>query len=267
VTVNLTADPERTVVITISATGQDGASSADYSVPDSVTFAAGETAKAVVFTATMDAVDDDDESVELAFGTSLPARVSAESPTTTKVSITDDDVPQVKVSFAQASYTGAEGATVTVTVDLDADPERTVVIPITHTPQDGADGGDYSGAPANVTFVSGDTSETFTITLADDTVDDDDESVDFGFGASLPVGVASETPATTTVRITDGDDPEVKVSFGADQYTASEGGTVEVTVTLDLDPERQVTIPLTATDRDGASSADSSPPTRSAPWS
>ena len=245
VVVELDADPERSITIPITATNEGGATTADYSVPDSVTFATGETAKAVVFTATMDAVDDDDESVELAFGTPLPAGVSAESPTTTKVSITDDDVPQVKVSFAQASYTGAEGGMVTVTVDLDADPERTVVIPITHTPQDGADGGDYSGAPANVTFVPGDTTETFTITLADDTVDDDDESVKFGFGASLPVGVASETPATTTVRITDDDDPEVKVSYSRATYTVAEGGTVTITVELDADPERTVVIPLT----------------------
>ena len=256
VVVELDADPERSVTIPITATNEGGATSADYSVPDSVTFTAGETAKAVVFTATMDAVDDDDESVELAFGTSLPAGVSSESPATTKVSITDDDVPQVKVSFAQASYTGAEGATVTVTVDLDADPERTVVIPITHTPQDGADGGDYSGAPADVTFVSGDTSETFTITLADDTVDDDDESVDFGFGANLPVGVASETPATTTVRITDDDDPEVKVSYSRASYTVAEGGTVTITVDLDSDPERTVVIPLTHAPRTGAESAE-----------
>ena len=256
VVVELDADPERSITIPITATNEGGATTADYSVPDSVTFATGETAKAIVFTATMDAVDDDDESVELAFGTPLPAGVSAESPTTTKVSITDDDVPQVKVSFAQASYTGAEGGMVTVTVDLDADPERTVVIPITHTPQDGADGGDYSGAPANVTFVPGDTTETFTITLADDTVDDDDESVKFGFGASLPVGVASETPATTTVRITDDDDPEVKVSYSRATYTVAEGGTVTITVELDADPERTVVIPLTHAPRTGAESAD-----------
>ena len=120
------------------------------------------------------------------------------------VSITDDDVPQVKVSFAQASYTAAEGGTVEVTVTLDADPERTVVVPITHTPQDGADSSDYSGAPANVTFVSGDTSEDFTITLADDTVDDDDESVLLGFG-TLPDRVSEGTTAEATLSITDDD--------------------------------------------------------------
>ena len=36
----------------------------------------------------------------------------------------------------------------------------------------------------------------------------------------------------------------------------TEGGTVEVTVTLDVDPERTVKVPLTVTDQDGASPAD-----------
>ena len=87
-------------------------------------------------------------------------------------------------------------------------------------------------------------------------MDDDDESVKFGFGASLPVGVASETPATTTVRITDDDDPEVKVSYSQATYTVAEGGTVTITVELDADPERTVVIPLTHAPKTGAGSAD-----------
>ena len=52
------------------------------------------------------------------------------------VTITDDDVPSVEVSFEQSSYTVDEGSL--VTVKDHADPERTVTIPITTTDQDGA---------------------------------------------------------------------------------------------------------------------------------
>ena len=62
-----------------------------------------------------------------AFGTSLPSGVTAGTPATTTVSIADNDDPQVTVMFGQAdAYTVAEGDTVTVTVTLSADPERTV---------------------------------------------------------------------------------------------------------------------------------------------
>ena len=49
------------------------------------------------------------------------------------------------------------------------DPERTVTIPLTTTDQDGASSADYSGVPANVIFVPGDTEQTFTFTADEDT--------------------------------------------------------------------------------------------------
>ena len=143
-----------------------------------------------------------------------------------------------------------------VTVTLDADPERTVAIPVTATGQDGATSSDYSGVPANVTFDAGDTSKTFTFSADDDALDDDDESVQLAFGPTLPSGVTQGTPASTLVRIADDDDPEVKVSYGLAEYTAAEGGSVTVTVELDADPERTVVIPVTHTARAGATSAD-----------
>ena len=73
------------------------------------------------------------------------------------MSITDDDVPAVRVRFEQGAYTVVEGSTETVTVTLNADPGRTVIIPITNTDQGGASSADYSGVPASVTFNAGDT--------------------------------------------------------------------------------------------------------------
>ena len=255
VTVTLSADPERTVTIPIVTTEQVGASSLDYSgVPSSVTFNLGETSKSFDFMAVQDTVDDDGESVKLAFGT-LPPAVSAVAPTETTVVITDDDDPQVAVSFEQPSYSVPEGGSAVVTVTLSADPERTVLIPITKANQGTASDADYSGVPASVVFNSGETEKSFTFTATDDTVDDDGESVLLGFGA-LPTDVSTGGTPTSTVTITDNDDPAVTVSFGSATYTVAEGNDVTVTVTLSADPERTVTIPLTAAGQDGLSSSD-----------
>ena len=260
VTVELSEAPERSVTIPLTRSNQDGATSGDYSgVPANVTFSATEMSKTFTFRATDDSVDDDDESVRLGFGTTLPALVTAVSPSTTTVRITDDDDPAVTVSFGAATYDAAEGGSVTVTLTLSADPERSVTIPLTATNQGGAISDDYSGVPANVTFGATETSQTFTFTAEDDSVDDDDESVRLSFG-TLPTGVSAGTPRTTTVRITDDDDPAVTVSFGAASYTAAEGGGVIVTVRLSADPEREVTIPLTASNRGGATDGDYSIP-------
>ena len=241
VAVTLSADPERTVAIPITATPQDSASSADYTVPTSVTFNAGDMSKTITFTAAQDAEDDDGESVLLAFGI-LPDGVSPGTRNETTVSITDDDVPQVTVSFGQAAYTVAEGGTQSVTVTLSADPERTVVIPITHTPQDGADSpADYSGVPPSVTFNTGQMSQTITFEAIQDDVDDDGESVLLGFG-TLPPAVSLGTTTQATVSITDDDGAGVSVSESS--LTIAEGSSGTYTIVLDSQPTADVAVAI-----------------------
>ena len=257
VTVELDVAPERQVIIPLTATSQGGATSSDYgTLPASVTFAATDTEKTFTFTATDDSDDDDGESVKFTFGT-LPTGVSEGSTNEAVISITDDDAPSVVASFGRDAYTVAEGSSVTVTVELDAAPERQVVIPLSATNQGGATSADYGTPPAGVTFAATDTEKTFTFTATDDSADDDGESVKFTFG-TLPTGVSEDASNNeATVAITDDDAPaSVTVDFAQDSYTVAEGSSVAVTVTLDDDPERQVVIPLTRTNEDGASDSD-----------
>ncbi len=78
----------------------------------------------------------------------MPTGVPAGGINKTVVSITDNDVPAVTVSFEQATYTVVESDDsstaevqenqVTIKVKLSADTERTVTIPNTKVNQDGA---------------------------------------------------------------------------------------------------------------------------------
>ena len=240
VRVTLSADPKRQVVIPLTATDQDGASGADYTAPASVTFESGQTTRDVTFTAAEDAVDDDDETVLLGLGATLPAGVVPGSPATSTVAITDDDDPQVEVSFDRSAYDVAEGGNVTITVNLDADPERTVAVPLRATRQGGASGADYS-VPATVTFDRGETTKTITFTATQDDIDDDGEKVLLGFGASLPDRVSeSSTTASATVTILDDDARGVTVS--PTSLPVDEGMTAEYTVVLKSEPTGNVTV-------------------------
>ena len=170
------------------------------------------------------------------------------------------------MSFGSAAYTVAESDdsdttnvtenTVEVTVTLSADPERTVVIPIEKTNQNGATTADYTGVPQNVTFDSGETSKSFTFTAAHDTVDDDGESVKLSFGTMPDARVSPGATDELSLSITDDDDPQVTVAFGQSTYSAAEGSTVTVEVTLSADPERNVSIPIEKTNEGGAIAAD-----------
>ena len=64
------------------------------------------------------------------------------------VSIDDDDRPTpFEVSFASAAHTVAEGASVTVTVQLTSDAETAVTVPITTTRLGGAVAGTIRRCP------------------------------------------------------------------------------------------------------------------------
>ena len=260
VTVTLSADPERTVVIPIEKTNQ-GATTADYSgVPQNVTFDSGDTSKSFTFTAETDTVDDDGESVLLSFGASLPAGVSAGTPATSAVTITDDDVPSVTVSFGAASYTVTEGSSRTVTVTLDADPERTVVIPIETANEGGASDSDYTGVPESVTFDAGDISKSFDVSAVEDNLAESGERVKLSFG-TLPADASAGTPSEASVSIhdrTQGQDLPTSptVHFESAAYSVDEGATVAVKVKLSKAPGSEAVIPISITNRAGASDDD-----------
>ena len=180
--------------------------------------------------------------------------------TVTRAQVTlTDDAPPVEVSFAQASYTVAEGGTVTVTVELSAVPEREVEVALTHTAQGVTTAEDYSGVPTSVTFAPSETEQTFTFTATADDVDDDGDSVLLGFG-TLPDEVSAPDttarPASATVSITDDDVPPVQVFFEPAAYTVAEDSAIAVTVRLDVAPERLVSVPITVANQGDTTAAD-----------
>ena len=188
-----------------------------------------------------DEVDDDDESVKLAFGSTLPARVSAGTRTVTTLDIGDNDNPIVTVSFAQPTHTVAEGNTQQVTVNVSADPERTMIIPIVPTGQDGATDADYS-VPPSVTFNDGEMSKSFTFTPTQDVIDDDGESVKLKFGTMPDARVSPGATEEVTVSITDDDTAALVVS--ATSLAVGEGEEASYTVRLDTEPTASVTVTI-----------------------
>ena len=92
VAIRLDRIPRRTVTIPLTATPAGGADAGDWSVPENVTFGFAERLKSITVVASDDGVDDDGESVEIGFG-SLPPVVTVGNPSTTTVTLVDDDRP------------------------------------------------------------------------------------------------------------------------------------------------------------------------------
>ena len=119
----LSVDPERTVIIPLTAAGQSGATSMDYSAPASVTFNSGETRKTFRFTATEDTVQEGSESVRLGFASALPSRVDPGSPSEATVAIGDCEGGGIWCASLELSliYGGDHGRTRLRKANLDYD--------------------------------------------------------------------------------------------------------------------------------------------------
>ncbi len=227
-----------------------------------ITVPAGDLSQTFDITLVDDGVDEPDETIVIEW-----IRNSNDDATPDFIiftgTITDNDTADNNptVRFGASSYTAIEGvAGAVVTVELNPAAARAVTILVTATPQSGASSADYSGVPGSVTFAAGETEKSFTVTATDDSVDDDGESVQLGFGR-LPSGVLLGSPSTATVALVqDADVSTWYVWFGESAYTATEGGSATIGVHLNSPwkPElnEALTVPLFDPEHRGGASAD-----------
>ena len=248
VTVMLSAVPGRVVVVPMTATGR-GAGPGDYSgVFANLTFATNETSKTITFAATQDMVDDDGESVSLAFGTPLPTGVTAGLVSATVVTIVDDDAAGVTVvPDPGLMSTVGEGGTGIYTVVLESEPSGDVTVTARS-----ADVLAVTVSPMVLTFTTGDwaTAQTVTVRAEHDT-DADDESVDVLHTAASSVDTVYNNLAveTVTVMVTDDDEVAVTVVPGMGlMSTVGEGDTGTYTVVLESEPSGDVTVTAASAD-------------------
>ena len=149
-------------------------------------------------------------------------------------------VAQVTVVFDAPGYPVEEGATVTITVNLDKDPHRELTLLLTATPGGGATTADYETPPEEVVFSAGETSKELTITAVDDAVDESGETLTLGFG-TLPEGAALGATSETVVRF--GDDDSRGILLTPDELAVTEGGgAATYTVQLTSQPTSGVTL-------------------------
>ena len=159
-------------------------------------------------------------------------------------------VVPVAVSFTNGAPVVTEGTSAGMSVTLDADPARTVVVELTATPGAGTVAGDYSGVPGSLTFTSGHTVRVFTFTAADNALDEADKSVELGFG-TLPAWVSAGSQATSVVRLADDEVPVLSVADAG----GTEGEVIEFEVTLAPVSRRAVTVTWSTADGTGSAGA------------
>ena len=209
VTVTLATAPAvgETVTVPIVATPGTGLNSTEYSgVPMNVVFNAGDTSESFTVTAVQDTDDEPDRLLTFSFGTPLPEGYVPGTNSQLVLTLVDDDVPIVSASFDAATAQVQEGTSRQVTVSLSQAPEREVTVPIRATRGAGLGSSEYEGVPADVTIAADATEAVFTVTFADDTVEEGSETLTLTFG-TYPDRVQAGTNTRLTLTVTDDDGP------------------------------------------------------------
>ena len=168
---------------------------------------AGDTSETISATIINDLLDEDDETFTVTLGVPTNATVDVTPGAGVGVgTITDNDaLPTVSID----DVTVDEGnGTLTYTVTLSPVSGRTVTVPYIQAPGTATTPADYSVANGSVTFVAGDTSETITVTIVDDTTDEPTEN--FTVTLQTPTNADLDPVVASTIgvgTITDNDNP------------------------------------------------------------
>ena len=136
----------------------------------------------------------------------------------------------------------AEGGTQQLSVTVSADPERTIIIPITITLQGTVSDADYSGVPTSVTFNSGETSRSISFSATQDQIDDDGEGIRLGFGTMPDPRVSAG--ARNELRASIADDDTADVVLSPPSLTVEEEHSAGYTVVLATQPTEAVTVTI-----------------------
>lgn len=223
---------------------------ADYTIAASpLTIPAGATSANIVVNVVDDTLDEPNETVVVNLG--VPTNATLGATTSTTHTITDNDAPPT-VRFSAATASHVEATTnVTVNIVLSAASGRTVTVPYTiNAASTASSPADCSVSPASqVTILPGQTMATVTISIADDLVDEANET--FILDLDTPTNASPTTPDMFTLTINDNDaTPNVSWNPNESDVAEPEGTALTTrnktfTVVLSGVSSTNVVVPLT----------------------
>lgn len=234
--------------ISLPYTVTGSAVAADRTVPLSpLIIAAGATTASIPITVVDDTDNENNETVILTLGApSGPAGVSLGTTTTFALTVTDNDTGVSSVRFSSAAQTAAETAgAVMLAVQITPAATQALTVPITVSGTAGAT--DRTVTPSSLSIPVGATTANLTVTIANDTEAESNETVIVTLGAPTPAaGGALGTPAALTLTITDDDTTQPTLRFSAATQTVAENaGTGSATVQVTPAATTAITVPVT----------------------
>ena len=242
VTLSQTSIANVTVDVALAAgTAVGGGTDYGAASATTLTFTPGQTQQTFTVPINDDLLDEDAETFYANLSNATGGAVLADAQAL--ATITDDDAtPGVSIS---ATSPTAETGTVTFTATLSAASGRTVTVEYATEDGSAVSGEDYTGTTGTLTFVPGDTSETFTVSITADVLDEADETFTANLSGATNATIGTASPSMT---ITD-NDATPTLSIGDVTVVEGDSGTTNATfdVVLSAVSGQMVTADYTTT--------------------
>ena len=231
--------------VTVSVAPESPAVAGDYTLSANLvlTITAGQTESAgtVTITTVDNSVYEGNKRVTVS-GTAENTLGILGNPQDVTLTITDDENPPPALSIGDASVDEGDSGSVTLSFTVTLNQAATDTVTVDWETADGTAtaGTDYTAGNGSLTFSSGDSSKTVSVTVAGDNVDEPDEET-FTVRLSNSSG-ATIGDGTATGTITDNDaTPKVTLMLSPDTID-EDGGTSTLTASLDRPSSKDTTV-------------------------
>lgn len=230
-TVSLSAASARAISVDFATADGTAVAGSDYTAAlGALSFAPGVTTQTLTVVVTGDALDEANETFDVTLSNPVAATIADGTAVGT---ITDDDAPP-SVSIADATVTEGNAGTVTATFDVTLSAASGRIVTVAYSTADGTAvaPADYTSVFGTLTFPTGVTSQTISVSVAGDTLDEANEAFTVVLASPVNVTIADGTGAGT---ITD-DDGAPQISIADISVVEGNAGAVSAQLTVTLLP-------------------------------
>jgi hypothetical protein len=231
------------VAITVTYGTSNGTATAvsDYTATtNQLVFNAFQTTKTFTVPIVNDALDEADETVNLALSSPQNATLGAPDDVALLTILDNDNPPTVQFSASGFSVSEASSPA-TITATLSAPSGLTVTVGYSTSDFTALAGSDYLTATGTLTFTPLVTNMTFTVPILNDALNEADESVNLTMSSPNNATLGANSSAALTIL--DDNDPPPTVGFSSSTYSVSEGGvTATIAVTLSAPSGQTVSV-------------------------
>ena len=168
----------------------------------------------------------------------------------------DDDPPSVSIGNVSVTEGDAGATAATLTVSLSGASGKTVTVDYATLAGTAEAGSDFTAESGTVTFTPGQTSQSVSIDVLGDTVDEDDEALSVELSNAVNAAIADGSGAITILD--DDGAPALSLSIADTSVTEGTGGTstLSFTVTLSAASAEEVTVEFDTADGSATAPAD-----------